>query len=232
MFYNRHERGSEYGFVWCITTRTRSSTRNRPYVFQADSRRESMAADIGPIWERIHNWLEKSCEETLSRLNEGATNEQIEELESKCHVQLPECFKASYEIHNGSGAPLFDGLQFMTIKEIIGEWTMLKDIVDENDTHDEYDAHDQNKTPSKFLNKWWDPKWIPFANDNSGNNIVVDMAPGEEGVMGQVFFWYHDGGLFKWLAASFTEFLADFAKDLEDGKFGVDEEQHYLYLKE
>ena len=57
--------------------------------------------------------------------------------------------------------------------------------------------------------------WIPLSRDGGGNHIGVDLSPGPKGTKGQVINFGRDEREKCVLAASWGEFLSDFADFLE-----------------
>lgn len=68
---------------------------------------------------------------------------------------------------------------------------------------------------------WWHPAWIPLTHIDTGDSHCLDLAPGPKGIPGQIIELWDDGRLRLVVAASFKEWLTDFADDLEGGKFVV-----------
>ncbi|MFX0137917.1 MAG: SMI1/KNR4 family protein [Candidatus Hodarchaeota archaeon] len=68
--------------------------------------------EIKNYWNRIEKWFEKNKPEDLKKLGDGATEEEISELEKYIMSKLPEDFRESLKIHNGQkevGIILNDG---------------------------------------------------------------------------------------------------------------------------
>lgn len=66
---------------------------------------------------------------------------------------------------------------------------------------------------------WWHARWIPLTHIDTGDNHCLDLAPGPRGKLGQLIEIWNDARLRLVVADSFTEWLTQFADDLEDGKF-------------
>ena len=66
---------------------------------------------------------------------------------------------------------------------------------------------------------WWNTKWIPFVDNEQGDQLCVDLNPAKGGKKGQVIDWWHEKGAYKVVADSVGEWLAAVAKDLEKGTF-------------
>ncbi|CAL9733459.1 cell wall assembly regulator Smi1p [Monosporozyma servazzii] len=71
--------------------------------------------------------------------------------------------------------------------------------------------------------------WVPMVTDNAGNHIGVDLAPGANGVYGQVIIFGRDFDTKYVVAQSWGEFLLSFANDLEEGNWWlIEDSDDYL----
>ena len=72
-------------------------------------------------------------------------------------------------------------------------------------------------------------EWIPMVTDHAGNHIGVDLAPGPQGIYGQVIVFGRDFDTKYVVADNWGEFLLSFANDLEEGNWWlVEESDDYL----
>ncbi|KAK5774222.1 hypothetical protein RI543_004511 [Arxiozyma heterogenica] len=72
-------------------------------------------------------------------------------------------------------------------------------------------------------------QWIPMVTDHAGNHIGVDLAPGPQGICGQVIIFGRDFDSKYVVAKNWGEFLLSFANDLEEGNWWlVEESDDYL----
>ncbi|KAI0024422.1 glucan synthesis regulatory protein [Xylariomycetidae sp. FL0641] len=76
------------------------------------------------------------------------------------------------------------------------------------------------------------PGWIPLVRDWGGNNLAVDLAPGPNGLWGQIILFGRDYDTKYVVARSWGSFLALLADDLNSGKWFVDEDNGELKLRE
>jgi cell wall assembly regulator SMI1 len=84
----------------------------------------------------------------------------------------------------------------------------------------------QRSCPPGFVNEiYYDPLWIPFVKDNVGNNIALDLNPGEAGTWGQVILFGRDYDIKFVVADSFSEFLSNICTALEEDHGEVDEDE-------
>ena len=60
--------------------------------------------------------------------------------------------------------------------------------------------------------------WQPFASFYSDIVLLVDHAPGAEGLRGQVIAYVHDPDQICWIAPSFSAFLQASAESIDDDR--------------
>lgn len=183
---------------------------------------------IEEIWKRLENWLRSNAPDILEDLRSGATKEQIKELEQFVDTELPEDFKASHLIFNGTyeeGLGLIDGCELLSIERIKEEWQSWKELFDGGDFQDE-NGHDfQTDADSKISPFfWWNPKWIPITHDGGGNHYCIDLDPTAQGNRGQIITFWHDAPEREVIAPSFKDWLQSFLENLESGKLVYSEE--------
>ena len=167
------------------------------------------------IWARIEKWLAVNAPKVLEVLEDGATDKEIQDIETALKVELPEDFIESYKIHNGikAGFGFIEGWDLHSLDSIISEWKIwegLEEIKDFESTPDE-----------GIKNNWFNSKWVPFTSDGAGDSHCLDLDPDKGGNIGQVLILWHDDATRPLVAKSFTEFLSNFANDLEAGKYSV-----------
>jgi len=176
---------------------------------------------IAETFDNITAWLKDNAPKILEQsLQSGATEAQLNELESVIGIKLPEDFKELYKLHNGLSddenvGSLFYGMKFYPIDSI---------IVD----------HEQNASlPVTALLKWdpaidqsnlFNPGWITFAFDGAHTSLKMDLVPTEEGNYGQIIFIDDEYEVGILVAASITELLVTFASDLKSGLYHLAED--------
>jgi cell wall assembly regulator SMI1 len=143
----------------------------------------------------------------------------ITELEKTIKRSLPEEVKASLACHDGqtevSGGCVF-GYRLLPVESIVAYWELSR-------------GHDGDAVPIKRIRSIPNgavqhceshPGWIPLVSDWNANYICVDLAPNLDGQRGQVIVFGRDSYHYV-LAATWGEFLANYADDLRDGYFEV-----------
>jgi cell wall assembly regulator SMI1 len=173
--------------------------------------------EVAANWRRIRSWYEKNGKSLA--LPEGAGSAAIKERESALKLKLPADLKKSYLLHNGSQERgVFPYAYYLlSTSEIIREWLSWRDGVESG----QFDR--LNPSPRGSMKKWWNPKWIPFTANGSGDHDCVDMDPTKRGKVGQVIRFSHETGPGYVAAESLGAWLNAFADALEDGNFRYDE---------
>lgn len=216
--------------------------------------------DLAPIpsaelsWQRIDTWIEQSYPELFDQLIEGATSNDLNDLEHDLECALPADVRESYSVHDGQeggGKPtgVFFGIVLLDLEGISEEWNVWRRAalkIEELSNRSRPQASSaasssaslrhppQNKhawierqrscPPDAVQPVYAHPGWIPLAKDGDGNNIAVDLAPGPKGRYGQVILFGRDFDTKFVIAPSWGDFLARFAADLESGHYYIDDD--------
>lgn len=159
------------------------------------------------LWQRIIErgaMYEENFKECLN-LQPGATEEELQLLEETLKVKLPEEVRNFYKMYNGqvweAGVLAFvRNLMLSPIYEIINNWSFLQE---ELDLEDDLELDIEEGIKPFF----WNSKWIPIAENGGGDYLCIDTDPSEEGVVGQVLYYWHDWENRSVEAKSFFEFI-------------------------
>ncbi len=189
---------------------------------------------VDAAWDVIHDWLKRKCPDALATLNPPATNAALAKLEKALKVTLPDDFKASYRIHNGSarGSGPIIGIAMLSTADIVLWWRQLQAVAkDWAELLPIQASFKKGAIKEDAVN----PKWIPFLGPDLDNFVGLDFDPGPAGSKGQVINFGVDE--FKYdsnrfiLAPSFGAFL-NYVADLMSGGKVIDEGDGYLALKQ
>lgn len=150
----------------------------------------------------------------------GAKDEDIRHFEDHFQIALPSDIKALYRYKNGSGffcvLPVSIGerempFSLMSLQEVehIKEYfqnrdALLTDFPDFFSNADIEAMHDDRLRPYLFHRKW-----IPFAQYCDSCYLMLDFAPGEEGVDGQIICYIHDPDEVVYVASNLSNLIAD-----------------------
>lgn len=176
---------------------------------------------ISETFGRITSWLKDNAPKILElSLQSGATDLEIEELESVIGRKLPADFKELYKLHNGLSddknfGSLFYGMQFYPIDSIIAKFKQHALSAEVS-----LKKQDVEIDPSNMFN----PGWICFGFDGAHTSLKLDLVPAEKGNYGQVIFIDDEYEIGILVAGSITELLTNFASDLENGRYHLAED--------
>lgn len=185
-------------------------------------------------WKRIEKRIAEHSK-YITPLNPGATEADIAKLEETVEVKLPPDLLHSLKLHNGDRSEqdavemrskgdsdtadnefksgVICGLELMPIDRIIGAWQDWRELDDSDDS--EYECVPEGSIQSAYTN----PGWIGLAYDAGGNYLGVDLAPGPNGVVGQVINFGPDENTRYVIAQSWSEFISMVAQDHQKCSF-------------
>lgn len=177
---------------------------------------------VHKYWEEIDKQLTKITNQSLINFQaEGATKDNIAKLTAKIGYELPEDLQEFLMAFNEYQSVAFFEYKSLSISEIYDNWRLLTSLKEQGEFEHLTPWYIKEKAPVKF--KWWHEGWVPFAEDDNGNLICIDLAPGKKGHKGQVFYWGTVGGPEMPEAKSFSDFVKAYKKALEKGKFTYDD---------
>jgi cell wall assembly regulator SMI1 len=155
----------------------------------------------------------------------GASLEELQSLEQRVEIVLPQDVKALYQYKNGSGyfrlLPTMVGKSdmafcLMSLEEIQrtkesfqNRDALLTDFADCFSKEDIEKMKDNRIQPYLF-NK----KWIPFAQFFDSCYLMLDFAPGAEGEAGQIICYIHDPDKVVYVAKSLRDLVAAIAAEI------------------
>lgn len=180
-------------------------------------RREAFLMSVQAVidlWEKIESLLQEKRPEYLQVLNDGASKEQIAQLESLIGLKLPEEIRVSLQRHDGQKQDVISvwgGQELLSCEGIAYNWQTNKELLDEGVGWNDGEVEEGVKQ------QWWSPQWIPWLNNGGGDLTCIDLDPAADGKVGQVIDVGHDSGERPLLYPSFVEFMADFVEDLKSG---------------
>ena len=181
------------------------------------------------VWQYFDDWdLDDPIEEGYHADYEeiaGAGDEEIRHFEEHFQIALPSDIKELYRYKNGSGffcvLPVCIGeremaFSLMSLQEIehIKEYFQNRDVLltDFPDFFSPVDIeamHDDRLCPYLFHRKW-----IPFAQYCDSCYLMLDFAPGEAGVDGQIICYIHDPDEVVYVASSLSNLIVDIREEI------------------
>jgi cell wall assembly regulator SMI1 len=105
----------------------------------------------------------------------------------------------------------------MPLSEVVAHWKMLGENLDRNEFAGIDVTADIGLAPG-----FWHKGWIPFISNGGGDYYCLDLAPGEEGAIGQIVSFNHEIGE-RWLVApSLRMWLSDLVQELQAVRFSYE----------
>ena len=150
--------------------------------------------------------------ELVANLNPPVDEAQLERLDRDLPFTLPDDVRSLYRLHNGeserNGEPsgIFFGLPWLSLEGALSDWQMWHGLAD-----GDFSDIDQDivSVPEGHIKKnYINTRYFPISRDGGGNNIVIDLDPGAEGVKGQVINYGRDEDTRYVIAPSLEDFLA------------------------
>lgn len=169
----------------------------------------------------FEQWLEAHLPDAANSLNARANDDDWVRLEEESGLRLPGGFISLYRWHDGQSRTcptgIFYGLRFLPLAEVLQEWRYWSELAD----------REPARTPAATdlvqpgsANK----HWIPFATDDSGNFLAIDLEPGPAGHYGQVINMGRDEHQHFALAEDVLEFVAWLLREVKGGNHSIVDE--------
>ncbi len=182
-------------------------------------------SNIERLWARLESWARANAPEILAELNDGASNADIEALESALGIALPPAFKASLSVHNGEddGWPcrvFAEHGAYLSTSRIVEEWQARQRHADAIESEPGEGALDDvMSVDGPVQAKLFMPGWVPFLECNGDIFWAMDFNPAAGGTPGQIIEVDWEACSWSVVADSFTAFLEDYVIDLEQGEY-------------
>lgn len=157
----------------------------------------------------------------IEKLNKGTTEDKLSELEKKCGEKLPKDFRDLYLTYNGESDDLYGlmlGFHWLSIDDILRELNSLKESAYEI-------LSDKDGVIKEGTYR---SGWIPFASDEGGSFLVMDLDPGENGVVNQVITIDRESNISYVLAENIETFLKKVMESIKYGRLKQREEDDVL----
>jgi cell wall assembly regulator SMI1 len=174
---------------------------------------------VDDSWAIIHDWLQRHHPSMRSLLRGPAHPAALAELEEQIGQTLPDDFKRSYLIHDGSEriSGILVGLPLMSLAEIHSNWEMWTEVASELEADDDLSQACRSHPPGAVKLLYANRAWIPFAGD-SQNFVAIDFDPGPAGKPGQIINTGRDDEMRHVIADTFSGFLEFVARQFVAGR--------------
>lgn len=186
---------------------------------------DGCAARLEVIIADIAGWLGENAPPAHRELatHRGAADPaEVAALETALGQRLPVEVRAYLRHFGASGGLDIFEYAGLSVAGMLKTWQGLTTLRDEGAFHG--NVPDESRDESMVRTEWWDPGWLPFAQDGGGNLYCVDLAPAEpQGSHGQVIGWEVHGGPCGPSAPSLERFLRNHRDKLLSGRYQYDE---------
>lgn len=195
---------------------------------------------VDAAWDDLEAWWGAHMgPEFMRYLNPGASDEALDALESLVGAPLPRDFRLAYARHDGQESfyeadgddkllpGLFFGLPMLPVHDVAEElrnWREFITEAEEDYPPEALNEHQRSYPEGHVKPVYAHPMWIPFADDSGGNFLGIDLAPDDDGTVGQVIVFGREEHTKYVLAPSFRAYLRQVADELKRGNFVLEEE--------
>lgn len=152
----------------------------------------------------------------LNDFNQGATQNDIVQLENTIHISFPLSFKEYVSTYDGQKGNIYIPslpYELLSLINIKKEWNIWKELLRTHTFSDFSPNTDKQINPV-----WWDENWIPIASNDYGDCICLDFNPTIHGKIGQVIKVFHDDEDRVYLSPDFSSWLRTIVLSIPTGE--------------
>lgn len=181
-----------------------------------------MTVDLSATLARLEAWLAEHVPDIHAALRPGASEADLDDLETLIGLRLPESFRMLYRWHDGQNweAGGVFGLEFLTLEGVRREWETWRQVEAMHPDMNE-EMPSTSHPPGAGRETYTTPGWLGFLANGGGNSVGLDFDPGPEGTPGQVITFGRDEEHKYVLAESLDAFLGEYVSRLEAGRVTV-----------
>lgn len=178
---------------------------------------------VKAAWQQVNELLRDKAPDRFSELRGAADQRRLSEFGTETKSDSDSDLIHSFSVHDGN-CDLSD-YTYITYSHSLSLWRDMNRYMKEGI----FDGRTVDPGHGDLIKcEWWNPGWIPFAEDSGGNLLCVDNSPGPKGVKGQIIRFETDFGPGSTEFESLAAWLEDYAAMLSVGKLAVDEDG-YIY---
>jgi cell wall assembly regulator SMI1 len=160
---------------------------------------------IDELITRMDRWLQRNRNDYYANLQPGAMEDAITAFERHFTVTLPQTFRKLYQWRNGQSVGEFRSFQENRM------FLPLQDVAETKELLDEMIGDDCKDS------QWWQPGWIPFLSNGSGDYLCLNVAAGDDGTVGQLIEFWHDDADRNVQFTSVDDWLQCLVESMENG---------------
>ncbi|HPB67589.1 MAG TPA: SMI1/KNR4 family protein [Candidatus Omnitrophota bacterium] len=205
---------------------------SKPGIFKEDPEApmtytESRA--MGESAEALISYLKNHHPDIVKTLNPPAEQLALDRFERMVGRKLPQDFRGLYLLMNGQKKEnlpaLLNGYELLSLEDIEINWKKMKATY-----ANRVDFLTAGKADGPVRSFWWYPMWIPFAKTVYGDYYCLDLFPTRKGKIGQIIEFRQDNVLRRHMGYSLNDFIGEYEKGLQTGKYYWDPE-YKMFLK-
>lgn len=166
---------------------------------------------LDAAWQVLEAWYAARGADHL--LRPGADEDTVARLEEQLGATLPPQWRASLARHDGSVEGGWPTGKLLSCEGILAETTIWRGLLRAGTFRDSRPEAPGNAALRPL---WWHHQWICLDADGGGNGAMVDLAPGPQGVVGQVLEMDHETGPSGPLAHDLALYLVEMALQLNE----------------
>jgi cell wall assembly regulator SMI1 len=149
---------------------------------------------VARSWDRIFAWYDANTPPGTLAANPGASERQVAELESLVGTRLPDEFRASCRLLDGTrrGWLLYHGA-LLPLAGIAAEWQWYRKQAEQGyGEGPDYECRQVESPEIKPV--WWTPLRLPITDNGGGDHDMLDLDPAAGGSRGQIIHMSHEVG--------------------------------------
>jgi cell wall assembly regulator SMI1 len=203
---------------------------------------------LQPVLNSIDAWYMANVPAIHATLRPGTTDAELDAMEQRTGLKLPEAFRILYRWHDGqdwglveiSGPTLMPldpaeinrggvfGLDFMPLEAVRDSWENWQATGQDQAEWDEASSVESFPTGA-VQGASTTPGWLGFLADSRSNYVGLDVNPGPTGRPGQIITFGRDGTAHYVLADSLDAFLCEYERRLSSGRVSVETLEGFAY---
>lgn len=161
--------------------------------------------------------IQKQQAQAVLQLNEGASEAALLQVQAALNVVFPDNLQQWYRMFDGQSAHsehVFNCAIWLSLERMQLAWQQMNMRAAE--MHNEDNALSLDDEVQAL---WWHDAWLPLSEDTQGNYVCVDLAPTEEGEIGQIIRVSRDNMARSLEAASLEAWLEAHVEALEESDY-------------
>jgi cell wall assembly regulator SMI1 len=180
-----------------------------------------MSHDIQDIWQTVEQWCARNAPALADEMADGASDRTLAEAGEHLEHPWPGQLETSLRLHDGWSAFVVHGTwRLLSAAEIAETWRRIRDIGFGRDPALPAEGNPNGPVEPVF----WSDDWLPVAEGAEGRFACLDLAPPEEGNVGQVVEFWHQDPTRHVRTSSFADWYGEFVDELVSGGYWLEGE--------